>query len=195
MDGVIAENKEEKIRTLLWWLCNQYKVDIDCRTLSSRVSESFNYSMVNNYHHRVKHSIKKVRIVLGSTQLNESDGQIHEVDKLLIHEKYESFNYHNDIAMVKTTSDINFERNSKKFKVNSLCLNTNNTRAIESAKIYGWGLMTENGNRSDGLMKTTLNQFDHKKCSAIYEEYIGDLSPHMICYWDKDKDACQVGIN
>ena len=141
----------------------------------------------------VRQSIKKVRAVVGTTQWNGTSGATYEVDKLIMHEKYNSFNYANDIALIKTKTAVQFKSDSKYFHTNSVCLTALHSMP-ESANVYGWGLLGEYSGGSFDLMRTTLNKVNLTKCNQVYKQYIGQLTKQMMCYAAPGKDACQVSL-
>ncbi|XP_045472103.1 venom serine protease 34-like [Harmonia axyridis] len=136
---------------------------------------------------------KKVEnIVLLVGEHNVSSGtdtpyaKVYSLDKFIINPDYNVKTQKNDIALVKTKSDIEFS-----VYVGPVCLPFKYSEFdFESAsvKALGWGLNSTHGTKSDVLKEVTLMILGNDYCSKFF----GTLDEHQMCAYGDHKDSCHV---
>lgn len=66
---------------------------------------------------------------------------LRQIDKIIVHEQYDSASYSHDIALIRTKTPMNFKRSGG--YVNSICLPQTNKDPTGWATVAGWGLTIE----------------------------------------------------
>ncbi|ESN95803.1 hypothetical protein HELRODRAFT_185962 [Helobdella robusta] len=135
------------------------------------------------------------RIVVGLHKkisgTNDPAVKTFQIEKWVIHEKYGTPRYANDIALIKVKGNIKFDAN-----VSPVC-------APESKDLYthvksavsGWGALASGSvTKVDGLRYTTVNTTTNAYCSGIYGP-LSKITDDMLCASDNrnsaERDSCQ----
>ncbi|CAG2178803.1 unnamed protein product, partial [Oppiella nova] len=139
----------------------------------------------------LKHSYKKVRAKVGATHWDTDAGAVYELAKVVVHENYQSFNYNNDIALIKLKQPVKFKSEGEHRLVNTMCMPSPGSQPPTRASVYGWGLLSTYGSISSQLMKVILDKYDTSDCNDVYHQFVGKFTPQMMCYAMAGKDACQ----
>jgi len=175
--------------------------------LKQRVSSGFHFCgasliskrwLVTAAHCARGQRITKVQIVLG---LYDKDTKRHgkpktyDVSKLIVHPKYNSFTIKNDIALIRLTKDVEFNK-----MVNPINLPEQGQRFEGNKKcvITGWGDVSFGGNAPDVLQSLRVEVKHPSWC----DEKIGTLpggntiqtTEDQVCIIplkDKEASACQ----
>ncbi|XP_045501829.1 chymotrypsin-2-like [Colias croceus] len=84
-------------------------------------------------HCAVEFSAETIKVVVGSNKI-VGDGQIYDVEEVIIHEDYDDKKIKNDIALIKVSTDIEFSD-----KVQPIALPTKNTKPGANVLLSGWG--------------------------------------------------------
>ncbi|XP_052401692.1 coagulation factor X [Carassius gibelio] len=132
------------------------------------------------------------RVIVGefNTLVDEGREVMHDVDEILIHMNYMAKTYHNDIALIKLSKPIRFNRfiipaclPERDFAEHVLMLQ-------EDGMVSGFGRVREGGFQSTVLQKLTVPYVDRAKC---IESSTFKISNRMFCagYNQEEKDACQ----
>ncbi|XP_077290905.1 venom protease-like isoform X1 [Arctopsyche grandis] len=133
-------------------------------------------------------SVKYVR--LGALNLNSQEGFIYEIVDKKKHPGYSSQSKRNDIALLKINSTVTYSN-----AILPACIHVGNQVNASRAMAIGWG-MTENGTKSDVLIKVALDLFTNRVCRKKYPGTFfnpGGISEDIqLCYGSKleSKDSC-----
>ncbi|KAK1134525.1 hypothetical protein K0M31_007307 [Melipona bicolor] len=118
----------------------------------------------------------------------ESETQEFKVEKVIKHSGYSTFNYNNDIALVKLKDAIRFEG-----KMRPVCLpEQGKTFAGLNGTVTGWGAVQEAGAISQTLQEVTVPILTNAECRASgYPSR--RITDNMLCagYEEGKKDSCQ----
>ncbi|XP_054163350.1 transmembrane protease serine 9-like [Oppia nitens] len=193
ISGRIVGGNEADIRDFPWMVSFQ-------KTIGSKYEHICGGSIINPrwiltaghcfFGH--KHSLGKIRAMVGSTNLNDTnEGNTYNIEKLVIHENFERINYNNDIALIKVKHPIEYKNNGANHFVNCVCLPAPNDNPPKNVRVYGWGRLGQFDSVSKVLMKVNLQKSDTSKCNDVYRKYVGQFTKEMICYTNPGKDACQ----
>ncbi|KAL2087427.1 hypothetical protein ACEWY4_016255 [Coilia grayii] len=135
---------------------------------------------------------KQITVVLGEIDMRKDEGREakHEVELYITHRHYIPETYHNDIALIKLKTPIQFNR-----FILPACLPESDfaeqvlMRQAEGM-ISGFGRVREAGPQSYTLQKLTVPYVDRAKC---IESSSFKISKHMFCagYDKENMDACQ----
>ncbi|XP_066493083.1 chymotrypsin-C-like [Tiliqua scincoides] len=109
-------------------------------------------------------SSRKYRVFLGKQNLIEEEaGSVAvAVEKLIVHEKWNSFLIINDIALIKLAEHVEFSDT-----IQPSCLPPAGTVLAQNYPCYvtGWGRLYTNGPIADNLQQALLPVVDHQTCS------------------------------
>ncbi|XP_054858005.1 chymotrypsin-C-like [Eublepharis macularius] len=109
-------------------------------------------------------SSRTYRVVLGKQNLEEEEaGSVAvAVEKLIVHEKWNSFLIVNDIALLKLAEPVEFSDT-----IQPSCLPAADTLLAQDYPCYvtGWGRLWTNGPISNALQQGLLPIVDHQTCS------------------------------
>lgn len=115
-----------------------------------------------------------------------------KVEKIIVHEKYDSYTNVNDIALIKLNKRIS-PLPSEDMSVNTICLpNDDDDFTGMKCKVAGWGRLRDYGELPNVLQEVTLPVFGPKKCSES-RFYKGRVWDTNICagFTEGGKDSCQ----
>ncbi|XP_034194790.2 trypsin-1 [Osmia lignaria lignaria] len=118
----------------------------------------------------------------------ESETQVFKVDKVIKHIGYSTFNYNNDIALVKLKGIIRFEG-----KMRPVCLPERaKTFAGTDGIVTGWGAIEESGPISQTLQEVVVPILTNTECRAT-KYPARRITDNMLCagYKEGQKDSCQ----
>ncbi|XP_003700816.2 venom serine protease 34-like isoform X1 [Megachile rotundata] len=110
---------------------------------------------------------------------------LHKVIQFLIHPDYRSRGNFNDMALVKTETQIVFNN-----RVGPACLpfqHQPDTFGGNFVEALGWGSREFGQGPSDTLQKVTLSIWTNLECSKVYP----NVTRASLCTYGKGKDACQ----
>ncbi|XP_043355955.1 chymotrypsin-C-like isoform X2 [Dermochelys coriacea] len=109
-------------------------------------------------------SSRTYRVLLGKQNLEvEEPGSVAAaVEKIIVHEKWNSFLIINDIALIKLAEPVQLSKT-----IQPACLPENGAILTQGFPCYitGWGLLWTNGPISDDLQQALLPVVDHATCS------------------------------
>lgn len=107
---------------------------------------------------------------LGDLDLSRSDDSEHrdyDIEKIITHPEYTYSQKYNDIALLSTTTKIQFT----KF-IRPACLFTKSNLPQKGAIATGWGQTDYSGPISSKLLKVHLNIYDNRECNRAYRNEI-----------------------
>ncbi|KAJ0062593.1 hypothetical protein NL108_018162 [Boleophthalmus pectinirostris] len=135
---------------------------------------------------------RHIHVVLGEfdTQVKHGNEAVHQVDKVLIHHKYKSDTYHNDIALMKLKTPVTFTK-----YILPACLPTRDfaekvLMREPDGLVSGFGRLGELSRPSSILQRLAMPYVDRARCMESTQFRI---SGRMFCagYETGGKDACQ----
>ncbi|XP_076302822.1 trypsin-1-like [Lasioglossum baleicum] len=118
----------------------------------------------------------------------EAETQLFQVEKVIRHSGYSTYNYNNDIALVKLKDTIRFEG-----KMRPVCLPERaKTFAGLNGTVTGWGALAESGAISQTLQEVTVPILTNTECRAT-KYPPRRITDNMLCagYKEGSKDSCQ----
>ncbi|XP_055625773.1 venom serine protease-like [Toxorhynchites rutilus septentrionalis] len=110
--------------------------------------------------------------------------ELYDIERIVRHEKYIQRTYDNDIAILRTTVNMEWNRG-----VGPVCLPFNywyydfNKLQVD---IAGWGTTSFGGPSSTTLKRATLDVIANKECNVQY------VNVNKICVHTPGKDTCQL---
>jgi transmembrane protease serine 9 len=134
-----------------------------------------------------KDSAGKIKVIGGSNTLDQG-GTTHFVDRIVVHEKWDSLEHNNDVALLRLT-----ERFDGRFL---RVIGPGEAQQIAApgrlAIVAGWGLTAEGGRVSNNLRQVSVQVVSNKECNGL-ASYSGAISDNMICagFAEGGKDSCQ----
>lgn len=140
---------------------------------------------------------RHLSVYLGKTAINETDAdrqQNFTVEKLIIHQEYNDYNYNNDIALLKIKSS-HGGCAVRSASARTVCLPPAHTQlpAGFQCSIAGFGLEKYFGNRYSQYLKETEVKLLSKSDCTRTSQYGDRLTENMICAASPDwsTDACK----
>ncbi|KFB50060.1 AGAP011908-PA-like protein [Anopheles sinensis] len=132
-------------------------------------------------------SVSRVQALVGDhdyrTGLETPYSAIYNIEQIIIHESYNEQTRDNDISILKTTTEIDFNR-----AVGPVCLpfayNSYDFGGL-LIDVVGWGTTSFGGPMSTVLRKATLNVVPSGTCTAPY------INAQKICTFTIGRDSCQ----
>ncbi|XP_076171823.1 trypsin-1 [Ptiloglossa arizonensis] len=118
----------------------------------------------------------------------ETEAKVFKVDKVIKHNGYSTFNYNNDIALVRLKEPIRFEG-----KMRPVCLPERaKTFAGLMGIVTGWGALSESGSISETLQEVSVPILTNTECRAT-KYPARRITDNMLCagYKEGNKDSCQ----
>jgi secreted trypsin-like serine protease len=128
--------------------------------------------------------------VVGAQYINDTNPVRYTIKSVIIHEKYNSTTYENDITLLELAYKVNFNNS----KVGFICLPPGNISTYPptsmNATAIGWGLLTEGGSASYTLQQVQLPIISdtNKYCSNVVNN---DLLQFCAGFIQGGKDTCQ----
>ncbi|MCS6838295.1 MAG: serine protease [Bdellovibrionaceae bacterium] len=128
------------------------------------------------------------RVVIGTNDLTQlSQAEVHTVEKIISHPKYDHSTYDFDFALIKLSRE-------SRFAPVALAENNMNEGSFEQAPmltVAGWGVLREGTfTLPNRLQKVDVPYVDRETCNTSYS---GKISEQMLCagYHQGGKDSCQ----
>ena len=128
-----------------------------------------------------------IQVYGGSNQLS-SGGRVSSVDRIIVHENYNTVTQENDLALLHLT------QRAANATVRPLPAAEADRLAAAggAATAVGWGYTAENGNVQDVLRRVGLEIVSNEACNAP-SAYAGGITSGMLCagFRAGGKDSCQ----
>nr|QDC23054.1 venom serine protease 1 (PQM protease) isoform b2 precursor [Cupiennius salei] len=118
-----------------------------------------------------------------------------QLEKVIIHDKYDKDGLTNDIALIKTATPIDIK--GSKGYVNAICLPPGLTNPTGEATVIGWGMIRDDGPISAELREVQVPIVPWATCKKIYgdknnsEFDFVQVVPSMLRAGGNGKDSCQ----
>ncbi|CAH0699285.1 unnamed protein product [Spodoptera exigua] len=123
-------------------------------------------------------------VVVGTTN-RLIGGDTYSVDKIAIHEKYDSTEIKNDVSVIKVSRDIKFND-----VVQPIALPDEDTGAGVDLFLSGWGRLSYPGSLPVQLQMINLTSLSVKQCQNVYQN-INPVFSSQICSLTKSGEgAC-----
>ena len=125
-----------------------------------------------------------VRAKAGATNYTSS-GNWTQIERVVVHDKYDPKTYENDLALLKLSSP-------PSGKVIPLAEAQLTVPVGQPLEVTGWGATSEGGDAERNLLKASVPYVDNAACNAA-EAYNGSIRAGMLCAGHRDGgvDACQ----
>ncbi|XP_059080376.1 trypsin-1-like [Tigriopus californicus] len=130
---------------------------------------------------------EEIQIVAGEHSLSEVSGneQVCPVRELLLHEKYNAFDFENDICLLVLDKNIVYND-----LVNRASIATDDSSLKLTASVYGWGATSNEAMaNSEVLMKVDVPILKNEDCAQSYGN--GVIHDFMLCAGADGKDSCK----
>lgn len=136
--------------------------------------------------------MKLIEVHQGDT--NPFEGNKHQIEEIILHEKFDYITYDNDIALVKVNPPFVFTRGSSRTQsVVPVCLPSKSEPKIGSPLVVaGWGFTEKTLTVSERLRFAFVNVFDKKKCTKY--EFFNPKTQMCVGVDGGGIDACQVRL-
>ncbi|CAB3226279.1 unnamed protein product [Arctia plantaginis] len=139
--------------------------------------------------------------VVGTNQLR-TGGKAYNIRKMVMHEEYDSYTLKNDIALLFTEKEMEFDSN-----VDAVELNDEPVMKGEDVMLTGWGATSYPGHVPNDLMQLDLKSISleecqeaHKDTDAVFDTNIcaGTKTGEGACFGDSGgplvREGRQIGI-
>uniref|UniRef100_A0A194AKC8 Putative trypsin-3 n=1 Tax=Pinctada fucata TaxID=50426 RepID=A0A194AKC8_PINFU len=127
-------------------------------------------------------SASNLRVRLGK-HFKDEPGQEFNVEKIVVHRRYNSRTIDYDIAILQLEQAVAYSDT-----VSPVCLTNVEAASNEQCTTTGWGTLQSGGSLSDVLMEVEVPIVGRTECNNAYG---GDITNRMICAGKGGKDACQ----
>ncbi|CAG9796396.1 unnamed protein product [Diatraea saccharalis] len=130
------------------------------------------------------------RFRLGSTFAN-SGGVVHLTSQIINHPQYNRVNYDNDIAIIRTSSNIVFSNVVRQASIAGANYNLADNQVVWAA---GWGATSSGGPSSEQLRHVQIWTINQAVCRNRYAEIGLTVTDNMLCSGWLDvggRDQCQ----
>ncbi|KAK0092556.1 hypothetical protein PV326_001159 [Microctonus aethiopoides] len=125
--------------------------------------------------------VKDLSIIAGTNSLKEG-GVIYTAKKIILHE-----NLSQDIALIRTTEDINFDSRIEPIAITDKDYRDDGTPIL----ITGWGSLLDGTLLTELLQEVHIRLFDQDQCVKRY----GDIGESKFCTIEKcGTHLCQIDI-
>ncbi|XP_076651455.1 trypsin-1 [Halictus rubicundus] len=130
--------------------------------------------------------------VRAGTATKSSGGSLHKVEKVIVHENYNT-NWNgvpeNDVAVMKVSTPFKLDKTRQAIKIFK---QNEESKVGVAATVTGWGAIREGGGTHEVLQKVNVPIVSKKSCNDAYQSY-GGLPAGQICAAvpQGGKDACQ----
>jgi secreted trypsin-like serine protease len=124
------------------------------------------------------------RVKAGATN-HQTSGTWAEVERVIVHAKFNPTTFENDIALIKLKAPA-------AGKVIPLADAAATIGVGQPLEVTGWGATKEDGDGSSGLLKANVPYVDPTKCNEP-ESHNGSIRPSMMCAGQREGgiDSCQ----
>ncbi|KAI4500260.1 hypothetical protein M0802_004677 [Mischocyttarus mexicanus] len=133
-------------------------------------------------HCLVSKSASRVTVHVGSVLLN-AGGKVYKAEKLVTNEKYNAFKLINDVGLVRTSEDIEFNQLVQPIKLPS----SNSIKAGDGVVLTGWGRIYLNGPIPNHLQQLPLTVESQESCKAKHR---GVIDSHICTFTKRGEGAC-----
>ncbi|XP_076057511.1 trypsin-1-like [Oratosquilla oratoria] len=126
-----------------------------------------------------------LQITAGEHNLDKEEGneQSVKVEKIILHEDYDTWTVSNDISLLKLAEPLTMNDYVKAIPLETKIASGN-------CKVTGWGALTEGGSSPSVLQWVTVPIVSDKKCREAYGS--SEILDSMLCAGgDGKKDSCQ----
>ncbi|XP_033334077.2 trypsin-1 [Megalopta genalis] len=134
-------------------------------------------------------SLMSVRILEhNQNSTTEAETQTFKVESVMKHSGYSTYNYNNDIALVRLTEPIDFKGNMR-----PVCLpEREKSFAGATGVVTGWGAIGESGPTSQTLQEVMVPILSNNECRNT-KYPARRITDNMLCagYKEGNKDSCQ----
>ncbi|XP_069354104.1 uncharacterized protein [Maniola hyperantus] len=135
-------------------------------------------------HCTVGQSAFSIKVVVGTNSLT-SGGDKYSVEKIIVHEKYNSMLISNDVSVVRVATEIEFND-----LVQPIALPDSNTEGGADLILTGWGRISYPGNLPNKLQIIELSALSVADCQKIYTN-VNQVYDTQICSLTKaGEGAC-----
>ncbi|KAL7646383.1 UNVERIFIED_CONTAM: hypothetical protein RMT77_003296 [Armadillidium vulgare] len=126
------------------------------------------------------------RVELSKYKEMEEEPDIREIIEVILHEDFTSYNYYNDISLLKMKEPLT----RYTFKISPICLPPSEPLYEDtSAIVSGWGVEKEKGTLANILRKINIEISENLSCSvAIPNKFKKEI---MMCSLSENQQSCQ----
>lgn len=128
---------------------------------------------------------RKYRVSVGSDDI-KNVGKLYDIDKIIIHEKYNSSTYDYDVCVIKLKQPLEFGPSVKKIE-----LAKTSPAAGHTVQATGWGATSEN-NLSENLSQVSIPVVSSLVCQMMYLKFKQTITRRMLCAGDIGRDTCEA---
>ncbi|XP_077256103.1 chymotrypsin-2-like isoform X1 [Temnothorax americanus] len=131
-----------------------------------------------------------IKVVAATINLTDREKLEHDVEKIIIHEEYNSANsYINDIALLKVKQPF-----VKSYKVGHVPLppKGHTVKANDVAVVSGWGRLWQGGPTTTKLQRVNILIADQGYCKLMYNNMGMNVFPTQVCAYhpETEKGSC-----
>ncbi|XP_037301227.1 trypsin, alkaline A-like [Manduca sexta] len=135
-------------------------------------------------------AVNRWRVRSGSTYAN-SGGAVHNLNRVRIHPNFNRRTLDNDIAIMRTTSNIAFNNAAQPARIAGANYNVGDNQVVWAA---GWGAIRSGGPSSEQLRHVQVWTVNQATCRSRYASIGRSVTDNMLCSGWLDvggRDQCQ----
>lgn len=129
-------------------------------------------------------SLSQMRVLVGTNSLKEG-GQKYKASKFIVHSRYNKPNFHNDIALVKLESKLEFSDNVKTIEYSERVVPEDATLTLT-----GWGRTSTNGPIPTKLQTIDLKYITYEECKRLHDNAPEVDIGHVCTFTKTGEGAC-----
>jgi len=116
---------------------------------------------------------------------------IRGVAKLVRHSSFSMQLLHNDVALLKLDSPVQFGNNGNN-NIQPICLSSSGGYDSSTVTVAGWGGIYEGGPQPAIYKKVNLQVWGNQQCASKYGHRApGGITSQMVCAGSPNADACR----
>ncbi|XP_037033478.1 chymotrypsin-2-like [Bradysia coprophila] len=114
-----------------------------------------------------------------------SGGTIHSVDRIVMHENYDSVTFADDVGLLRTATEIIFSAAVQLIPLGAPILTS------YTANMYGWGRITAAGGLSETMRMHPFTTVDRATCLSRFPVVARKfITERHICFWNNVGATC-----
>jgi len=141
--------------------------------------------IVTAAHCIISANVRDLQIYVGSNR-RSSGGTSYDVVRKITHERYNSPNYHNDIGLLQTALEIQFNENVQPIKLRQAYV----PDKAFPIRLTGWGRLSAGGAIPEVLQSLLVQHIDYDECKRLHGGSNDVGVGHLCTFTRSGEGAC-----